>query len=336
MSKFSLDVLQRCVFPFTASDDPDVILGATFGEDVALTRVGGDILVSHLDPIVGAIGNIGWLAVHVACNDIATTGIPPRWILPLVLVPRPEDEGLLQRIMRDADRAAREIGVSIIGGHSGYSANLARPLVAVTALGTAEGRAPLRTRGARVGDQVLVTKGIAIEGTAILAQDFADVALKLGLCENDLAEAGRLMAQVSVVKEALAIAAQGATAMHDVTRGGLLETLLEIASLSDVAIEVDASLLPIPAVVARFATAFQFDPLWMISSGTLAATVPAGRVAGVSRALKESGTPFAFIGEVMEGTGVDVRRNGEIVHYSDIRCEEDELARMWRLYPRGE
>jgi hydrogenase maturation factor len=336
MSKFSLDVLQRCVFPFTTSDDPDVILGATFGEDVALTRVGGDILVSHLDPIVGAIGNIGWLAVHVACNDIATTGIPPRWILPLVLVPRSEDEDLLKRIMRDADRAAREIGVSIIGGHTGYSANVARPLVAVTALGTAEGREPLRTRGARVGDQVLVTKGIAIEGTAILAQDFADVAFKLGLCENDLAEAGRLMAQVSVVEEALAIAAQGATAMHDVTRGGLLETLLEIASLSGVAIEVDASLLPIPPIVARFATTFQFDPLWMISSGTLAATVPPERVAEVSRALQETGAPFAFVGEVKEGTGVHVHRDGGSEYYGDIRCEEDELARMWRLYPREE
>jgi hydrogenase expression/formation protein HypE len=336
MSKFSLAVLQRCVFPFTTSVDPDVILGAAFGEDVALTRVGGDILVSHLDPIVGAIDNIGWLAVHVACNDIATTGIPPRWILPLVLVPRLDDEDLLERIMRDAARAAREIGVSIIGGHTGYSANLARPLVAVTALGMAEGREPLRTRGACVGDRVLVTKGIAIEGTAILAQDFADVARKLGLDDADLTEAGRLMAQVSVVKEAVAIAAQGASAMHDVTRGGLLETLLEIASLSGVAIAVDAALLPISPIVACFAKAFQFDPLWMISSGTLAATVPPERVAEVSRVLTKAGLPFAFVGEVKEGTGVQVRRNGESVHYGDIRCEEDELARMWRLYPREE
>lgn len=334
MSKFSLDVLQRCVFPFTGSDDPDVILGATFGEDVALTRVGGDVLVSHLDPIVGAVGNIGWLAVHVACNDIATTGIPPRWVLPLVLVPRREDEDLLEQIMRDADRAAREIGVSIIGGHTGYSANLARPLVAVTALGTAAGREPLRTRGACVGDHVLVTKGIAIEGTAILAQDFADVALRLGLSESELIEAGRLMTQVSVVKEAVAIAAQGATAMHDVTRGGLLETLLEMASLSGVSIEVDASLLPLPTIVARFAEAFQFDPLWMISSGTLAATVPPTRVADVSRVLTQAGIPFAFVGRIMEGAGVYLRRNGEVVHYDVIRCEEDELARIWRRYPR--
>jgi hydrogenase expression/formation protein HypE len=335
MSKFSLDVLQRCVFPFVSSEDPDVLLGAAFGEDVALTRVGGDILISHLDPIVGAIDNIGWLAVHVACNDIATTGIPPRWILPLVLVPRPEDEALLQRIMRDAGQAAREIGVSIIGGHTGYSANLARPLVAVTALGTAGGRVPLRTRGARVGDHVLVTKGIAIEGTAILAQDFADVARARGVSEHDLTEARRLMAQVSVVREAVAIAAHGATAMHDVTRGGLLESLLELAALSAVAIEVDASRLPVPPVVARFAGAFQFDPLWMISSGTLVATVPPECADDVGRALKEeTGTPFAFVGRVTTGAGVHVRRNGETVHYSDIRCEEDELARMWRLYPR--
>ena len=87
MSKFSLDVLNRCVYPLLKSDDPDVLLGAEFGEDVALTKVGGDILASHVDPIVGAVQDIGWLAVHVACNDIATSGAPPRWNLPLVLVP---------------------------------------------------------------------------------------------------------------------------------------------------------------------------------------------------------------------------------------------------------
>ena len=64
MSKFSLDVLQKRVFPFAEVDDPNVVLGTAFGEDVALTQVGGDIPVSHVDPIVGAIGSIGWLAVH--------------------------------------------------------------------------------------------------------------------------------------------------------------------------------------------------------------------------------------------------------------------------------
>ena len=96
----------------------------------------------------------------------------------------------------------------------------------------------------------------AREGTAILAQDFDDVALRLGLSEEDLAEGRRVMAEVSVVPEALTLAAQGLTAMHDVTRGGLLETLLEIAYLSEVGIEVASARLPIPPVVSRFARAF--------------------------------------------------------------------------------
>ena len=334
MSKFSLDVLKKCVFPFVKTDDPDVILGACFGEDVALTRVGNDILASHVDPIVGAIGNIGSLAVHVACNDIAVSGIPPRWILVLVLVPQPDDVDILEQIMRDINRVAEEISVSIIGGHTGYSAGLSRPLVAVTALGTASGRRPVQTGGARVGDHVLVTKGIALEGTAILSQDFADVAQKLSLNEQDLEEASRLMSEVNVIPEALALAQHGATAMHDATRGGLLETLVEIAQLSEIAIEVEASRLPIPPVVTRFARAFQFDPLRMLSSGTVAATVPPEKVGGVIAALNKMGVPVSDVGRVKEGEGVHLFRDDETIHYNEIRCEDDELARMWTLYPR--
>ena len=244
MSKFSLDVLQKRGFPFTQSNDSDVILGAAFGEDVALTRVGGDILVSHVDPIVGAIGDIGWLAVHVACNDVAAARMPPRWLLLLVLVPRLEDEELLE-----------------------------------------QGR--------------------------------------------------RVMAEVSVLPEALVLADNGVTAMHDVTRGGgVLETLLEIAHLSGVSIELEFARLPIPFIVSRIAQAFQFDPLRMISSGTLAVTIPEARVTQVSKALKALGTPVAFVGRVVEGAGVHALKDGMVIQHAEIRCEEDELARMWAVYPR--
>jgi hydrogenase expression/formation protein HypE len=332
MSKFSFDVLNQCVYPFLKVDDPDVILGAVFGEDKSLTRVGNDILVSHLDPIVGAVKNIGWLAIHVACNDVATSGAPPRWILLLVLVPHKDDEHLLEEIMRDVGRAAGETDVSIIGGHTGYSSNLSRPLVAVTALGTMSGREPVFTKGARVGDHIFVTKGIALEGTAILAYDFADVARQLGLSEDDLDEARRLMKDVSVIPEALTLAEQGATAMHDVTRGGLLETLLEIAQRSEVGLQLHASRIPIPSVVSRFARSFQFEPLKMISSGTLVATVPPERAEAASQGLIEKGIPFAVVGKVIEGEGVEIITDEKAAHYQEIRCEDDELARMWELY----
>ncbi len=336
MSKFSLDVLNRCVHPHLVSQDPDVILGAVFGEDVALTRIDNGILISHLDPIVGAVKNIGWLAMHVACNDIATSGAPPRWVLLLVLVPKKEDEQLLDEIMGDISRAARETGVSIIGGHTGYSANLSRPLVAVTALGTMSGRAPVCTKGAQVGDHIFVTKGIALEGTAILAYDFAQVAWRLGLSEGELMEARQLMTEVSIIPEALALAEHGATAMHDVTRGGLLETLLEIAKLSEVGMQVDAGRIPIPPIVSRFARAYQFDPLTMISSGTLVATIPPEYVESARLRLAEKGIHFADVGQVIDGQGVQITQEGQIRHYQEIHCEADELTRMWELYPRND
>jgi hydrogenase expression/formation protein HypE len=333
MSKFSLDVLNRCVYPLFKSADPDVLLGAEFGEDVALTRVGSDILASHVDPIVGAVHEIGWLAVHVACNDIATTGAPPRWILPLVLVPDKDDEKGLKQIMHDIARAAEEIGVSVIGGHTGYSANLNRPLVAVTALGTLGERQPILTRGAQVGDHILVTKGVGLEGTGILASDFRQTALRFGLTEADITQAQALMNNVSVIPEALLLAKHGATSMHDVTRGGLLETMLEIAQLSGVGLEVKAECVPIPDIVARFAQAFGFNPLKMISSGTLASTITTDKLEEAQQQLIEKQIPFAVIGKAVPGKGVKLIEKNQVTHYVDIRPEEDELARMWLEYP---
>lgn len=334
MSKFSLETLNQFVHPHIHCTDPDVILGPVFGEDVALTKIQDGILVSHLDPIIGAVKNIGWLAVHVACNDIATSGAPPRWILPLVIVPHKSDEVLLGEIMQDVGRAARETGVSIIGGHSGYSASLSRPLVAVTALGTLYNQQPVRTQGAQAGDHIFVTKSIALEGSAILAYDFTRVARKNGLSEADLEEARSLNAQISIIPEAMMLGKLGASAMHDVTRGGLMETLLEIADLAQLGMQIYAERLPIYPIVERFAQAFQFDPLKMISSGTLAAAIPAEKVGAVAHSLQASNIPFADIGELIPGQGVSIIQNGQTLHYQKLEPDNDELARMWEIYPK--
>ncbi len=141
------------------------------------------------------------------------------------------------------------------------------------------------------------------------------------------------MSEVSVVQEALLLAEHGVTSMHDVTRGGVLETLLEIALLSKVGISIDASRVPILPIVARFSGAFQFDPLKMISSGTLAATVPPDKMSQVTDSLGKAGVPFADVGRVANGFGVLLLRKNGNVNYRETHCEEDELARMWTLYP---
>jgi len=299
MSKFSLDVLNRCVYPYLKSNDPDVIMGAVFGEDVALTRVGDDILASHVDPIVGAVNNIGWLAVHVACNDIATSGMPPRWIQTLVLVPHKGDEALLEQIMRDIQQAAEET---------------------------------ILTQGAQVGDHVLITKGIPLEGTTILANDFSKSALKLGLTKADIEDAKQLMEQISVIPEAVILGEVGASAMHDVTRGGLLETLLEIAGASGVGMNIAYDRIPMLPVALRFANAFDYDPLKMISSGTLVSTLSPEKVEATGQKLDEKRIAYADIGEVVSREGVKIIKTAETIHYQEIHPEQDELARMWTLY----
>jgi len=312
---------------------PGAAIPTSCSEQLSVRTYGDSILASHVDPIVGAIGGIGSLAVQVAANDIATSGIQPRWILLLVLIPDKEDTTLLESIMSDAGKAAAEIGASIIGGHTGYSAGLSRPLVAATVMGAMSGAEPVRTGGAKPGDAVLVTKGIALEGTAILAGDFRDVALDLGLSETEIEKAGSLIENVSVVPEALALSKLGATAMHDVTRGGLMETLLEIAVLSDAGINLHEEKLPILPVVQRFSQAFDFDPMRMISSGTLAVTLPPEKLDEAARVLTGLSVSFAVVGEVTTGEGVSVIGK-TTSRFTEIRCEDDELARLWLKYPR--
>ncbi len=338
MSKFPLEVLRRNVYPFTVGKhfDPDVILGSTFGEDVAVTRVGEDLLLSHVDPIVGAVKGIGWLAVHVACNDIAASGVRPRWIQLLVMVPSANDVEQVERIMSDSARAAESLGVTIIGGHTGYSAGLERPLVAVTALAPAEGRRVVTTGGAKPGDLIYVTRGIGLEGTGILASDFAGDAFSRGLVQRDMDDALKLLESVSVVSEALELADLGATAMHDVTRGGVLETFLEIGSCSGACMNVEVSALPVPPVVKRFAEAFGFDPLKMISSGSLAVTLPLECAREAEKRFEKGFCDLRKVGTVTEGKGVRLlEEDGTVRFFTEMACEEDELARMWEVLAPG-
>jgi hydrogenase expression/formation protein HypE len=182
----------------------------------------------------------------------------------------------------------------------------------------------------------LVTKGVGLEGTAILASDFAEVALGLGLSKETLETARSLGEQVSVLPEALALADNGATSMHDVTRGGLLETLSELSMLSQVRFEVEVEQIPLPPVVARFAEAFEFDPVRMISSGTLVATVPPKHVRAAMRAVEGQGVEIFAIGRVTEGHGVCMRGKEGTRVIEAPAPEEDELARMWQRYPRDQ
>jgi hydrogenase expression/formation protein HypE len=224
--------------------------------------------VLSADPITAAGERAGWLGVHVACNDVAAMGAAPVGVLATVLVPQSADEKLIERIMDDMHRAATELGIEILGGHTEVTSTLDSPILAMTAVGRGQRDRILRTSGARPGDALIMTKWAGLEGTAILAHDRLDSLQPLVPAEV-LAEAGRCIERISVVPEGLAAARLGATAMHDATEGGVLGAVWEMAEASHCGFQLDADSVPIRHETLVVCAALGADPLRLISSGAL-------------------------------------------------------------------
>ncbi|MEM1683908.1 MAG: AIR synthase family protein [Ignisphaera sp.] len=336
--KLPPELLTRYILSRTGIRDSSVIIGPSIGEDAAIIDIGnGKILVMHVDPITGAVENIGWLAVHIACNDIAVRGVKPRWLLPVLFLPRDIDESVIDSITKSIDEAAKELEVSIVGGHSEYTPDLDRVLISMTAIGIGDKNRYISTRGARVGDVVIVTKTIAIEGTAILSTDFRDILIKLGVSSDIIERGSRFIKDISVVREALALAEAGyVSSMHDPTEGGLLEGLIEIAYASNKTIEIWEELIPIAEETMAIASALKIDPLRLISSGTLIAVVSSDRVDEALNLLNSLGIRATVIGKVVDALDSYViihKENGSIEKIATLYVR-DELYRVWEKWRR--
>jgi len=329
-------MLRRYVLSRVGVRDPAVIVGPSIGEDAAVIDLGGGrFLVVHVDPISGAVEYLGWLAVHVASNDIAVRGVRPRWLLPVLYFPEGSGEELVDRITKQIDEASREVGAMVVGGHSEFTPGLRRPLISMTAIGIAEGGRYLTTSGARVGDAVIVTKTAAVEGTSILATDFGEVLLKAGVPPRVVERGKDFIRRVSVVREALALAEAGlATAMHDPTEGGLLGGFVEMAYASGKTIEVWEERVPVAEETAIICRALGLDPLRLISSGALIATVPWGRAEVAVVLLRDLGIEATIVGRVKEFSGayVELLRRGGVLERVEELYVRDELYSLWERY----
>ncbi len=283
----------------TGIEDPAVIQGAAYGEDAAAIDLGDRILVVSTDPLSLAAEAVGRLAVHVACNDIAASGADPQWLTNTVFLPN-DDRGTRETIATQVDRAAREASVTIVGGHTEVLPALERPLLSMTAFGTTDRF--LRTGGAAVGDRLILTKGAAIEATAILATDFRDSCLDAGVSAETLDSAAGFLNSVSVIEDARALR-DVATAMHDPTEGGLISALVEMAAAGGHVLSVDRDRVPIRSETAACCEAMEVDPLATFGSGALLAAVPEERVEEALDALEAAGIEGASIGEVCTPEG---------------------------------
>ena len=287
-----------------AANDPRVRVGPKVGEDCAVIEMGNQLLIAKSDPVTFVVDRIGWYAVQVNANDIACTGGVPRWFLPTILLPPNIDENEIRAIFSDIAMACGELGVSVVGGHTEVSVGIPRPIVAGTMLGELDSSANLiSSSGAQDGDSIIVTTGIAIEGTAILAREFAADLSRLGVNDDDIARAADYLMRpgISVVSAARALCdSVDVHSMHDITEGGVITALREVAIGSDVGLVVEAESMPILPESVTICQVLGIDPLGLLGSGALVATLSSSDVPRALRALDATGVSGWEVGQIME------------------------------------
>lgn len=293
--------LAAYVFPRCGVRRPDVLVHSAFGQDASVVDYGDEVAVLSTDPITGAGERAGWLAIQIACNDVAVAGARPVGVLlTLLLAPASAitDAGAL---MADAHAAAQELGIEILGGHSEITAGLARSIVVATALGRCRRDRFVTSSGARPGDAVLLTKWAGLEGSAILASDFG-ATLSSRVHPDHLERARAFLGEISIVREALAAAEAGVSAMHDVTEGGILGALAELAGAAGVGVDAEVERIPVRPETRAICEALDVDPLCLISSGALLIATPSPDP--VINAIQSLGCPVAEIGRIVDGPSV--------------------------------
>jgi hydrogenase maturation factor len=309
--------------------DPRVVLGPRVGEDAAVLDLGDRYLVVTTDPVTFVAEDIGWYALVVNANDIATRGAAPRWFLATCLLPASRTtEVLVEDLFAQLGAACRALEVSLVGGHTEVTAGLDRPVVVGTMLGEVARDRLVTTAGARAGDALLLTKGVPIEGTSIIARTCAGRLRDLGYDEAFLARARGYAARLSVLPEArLATETAPVHAMHDPTEGGLATALWELAEAAGVGLVVEAEAIPVVPEGRRLCADLGLDPLGTIASGALLAAVAPADAEAVRAAWRRAGIESAAIGRVLEpAAGVTLRRAGRPGPLP--RYPQDEITRL--------
>ena len=331
IGKIPVGLLRRLLARFAKTRDTRVVVGAGIGLDAAAIRVGGTALVAKTDPVTFVSDEIGTYALLINANDLATMGATPKWFLATVLLPaRATTASSVNRLFGKLHTICRQLGVSLCGGHSEITDSVTRPVVVGCLLGECVPRKIVTAAGARVGDAVLLTKGLAIEAVSILARERADEIRRrhgagfLARCRRYLLTPG-----LSVLKEAqLAMAAGGVHAMHDPTEGGLSSALYELAEAAGVGLKIDADAIRILPETAQLCTDLGLNPLGAIASGSLLiCTDPACEGRMVAR-LRRVRIPVARIGTVVrKRNGVTLIADG--CARSFPRFAVDEVARLF-------
>jgi hydrogenase expression/formation protein HypE len=304
LGKLTNRELEEIVLKGIGKKRDDVVMRPGIGIDCGGIRVGDDVVVLSTDPITAASANAGTLAVHVCCNDAASAGAEPVGLLLTIMAPPDTRLDDIKQIVSDAQEAAQELNVEIIGGHTEFTDAVNRIVLSATVIGKAEGGKYFSAGGAQEKDAIILTKYAGMEGTSIIVSDFRELVEEV-LTPQEIEGAIALGNEISVVKEGLLSRGLPVTAMHDVTEGGVLGALHEMCTASGIGALINLDKVQVLNATAKICGKLGLDVFRLISSGCMLIAASDGKA--VVDALMSNGVPAYIVGQSKAGDIMAVR-----------------------------
>lgn len=312
VGKLDSKLLENIVFDKIRFKRPEVLVRPGIGEDCAVVDFGKYECVMSTDPITASVADIGRLAIHISCNDVASNGVEPIGIMLAVMLPVGTTKEQVETIMNQAATASEKVGVEIIGGHTEITPAVSSPVIVSTAFGRSLANSSTKddTGTMQPGDRILMTKWAGLEGTGIIACDYQDQ-LKDVLTEEELAMGENMLDYVSVVKEGVIAGKIGTHGMHDITEGGLLGAVWEMCHVGKVGARIHQDKVVISPITEKLCRHYGINPLRLISSGCMLIIAAGTRAERIKKALLTQEITVADIGEITTATeGIYLEKDG--------------------------
>ena len=314
------------------SDDPAVIIPPGVGEDAAAMNVDEEeVLVLKSDPITFATDSIGYYTVLINANDIATTGASPRWLLTSLLFPCGTTASAIGSVMNELQTVCGQWGITLCGGHTEITDAVIRPVATGMLAGTVNRKDLIDKRGMKPGDLILLTKAVAVEGTAIIAREFGSRLKSRGMPEGEIETCKQFLSRISILTEArIAGDSKVVSAMHDVTEGGLATALTELSVAGRHKIKVDLERIPVYPETRQIGRLLDIDPLGLIGSGSLLICCRRQKIKRLIQEIQAAEIAVTVMGEVLgPGEGIEAWQGNLKVKWPSF--EVDEITRLFLM-----
>ncbi|MBK6263915.1 AIR synthase [Marivirga sp. S37H4] len=345
LGKIDHHLFEEIIHKNCGSPRAEVSVGAQFGVDVSVVDLpGGMVMAATSDPL-SLIPSLGleesaWLSVHLMANDMATTGFAPMYAQFVLNLPATFSKADFEVYWNYIHVFCADMGTAITGGHTGFIEGQNSTIAGGGTFSTIAPKSQILTSIlARPGNTILVTKQCATSSAAILAMSFPET-VKNKLGNESFQKASELFYETSSLKEALvAVGTEhqhtDITAMHDVTEGGVLGAIYEMASASGCGALIHNNKLPMGHTQNEVCSFFELDPRHCVGAGSMIITCEKGTDSAVIARLKKEGIACSAVGEIQEKEqGIHIIEDGE--QKKLIYMEEDPYwAAFFKAYKEG-